>query len=61
MADVQQQLTESQSGNAQLQAEEAQLQQRLVSQQSDLASVSLRLEEEQRIRNDAQTQLQTVS
>ncbi len=61
MTDVQQQLTESLSGNAQLQAEEAELQQRLASQQSDLASVSSRLEEEQRFRNDAQTQLQTVS
>ncbi|KAL0025519.1 hypothetical protein WJX77_008758 [Trebouxia sp. C0004] len=61
MADVQQQLAESQSGNAQLQTEEAQLQQCLASQQSDFASVSLRLEEEQRIRNDAQTQLQTVT
>jgi regulator of replication initiation timing len=61
MADVQQQLTESQSGNAQLQAEEVQLQQRLASQQSDLASVSSRLEEEQRFRSDAQAQLQTVS
>ncbi len=61
MADVQKQLAESQSGNAQLQAEEAQLQQRLAGQQSDLASVSSRLEEEQRIRSDAQTQLQTVT
>ena len=61
MADVQQQLAESQSGNAQLQAEEAQLRQRLAGQQSDLASVSSRFEEEQRIRSDAQTQLQTVS
>ncbi len=61
MADVQQHLAESQSGNAQLQAEEAHLQQRLVSQQSDFASVNSRFEEEQRIRSDAQTQLQTVS
>ena len=61
MADVQQQLTESQSGNAQLQAEEVQLQQCLASQQSDLASVGWRLEGEQRMRGDAQTQLQTVS
>lgn len=61
MTDVQQQLVESQSGHALLQAEEAQLQERLVSQQSDLASVSLRLEEVQRIRDDAQTQLQTVT
>ncbi len=61
MADVQQQLSESQSGNAQLQAEELQLQQRLASQQSDLASVGLRLEEEQSMRGAAQTQLQTVS
>ena len=61
MADVQQQLAESQSGNVQLHAEEAQLQQRLASLQSDLASVSSRFVEEQRMRGDIQTQLQTVS
>ncbi len=61
MADVQQQLAESQSGNVQLHAEEAKLQQRLASLQSDLASVSSRFDEEQRMRGDIQTQLQTVS
>ena len=61
MAEVQQQLTSSQSSTSQLQEREANLQHNFEGQAAELASVRCSLEEERQARSDVQTELASVS